>query len=259
VNCAAIPGELIESEILGHEKGAFTGAQGRHLGYAERAAGGALFLDEIGELPPPAQAKLLRLLQERSFFRLGGEQLVPFAARLVCASNRDLDAAVRSGRFREDLYYRINVIPVTIPPLRERAEDVLPLLRGYVRHFAETFGQPVKGLTPAAEAAALAHGWPGNVRELRNRAERAVALAEPGWLGPADLFPERQAGAPPPREDEAIGTLAAARDAAERRQIERALRHTGGQIARAAEVLGVSRTTLWEKMRRLGIGDTAAG
>jgi DNA-binding NtrC family response regulator len=249
VNCAAIPAELMESELFGHERGAFTGAQARHLGYAERARDGVLFLDEVGDLALPLQAKLLRLLHDRTFFRVGGQHPVSCRARVICATNQDLAQQIERGAFRQDLFYRINVIPVTIPPLRERPDDILPLLRGHVRHFAQAFARPVRGLTSAAEDAALAHGWPGNVRELRNRAERAVALTEQCWLGPAELFPERQAA----DEDQPLGTLAQARDAAERRQIERALAATEGQVAKAAELLGVSRTTLWEKMRKLGL------
>ena len=251
VNCAAIPPELIDSEIFGHEKGAFTGAHARHEGFAERAGEGVLFLDEVGELPAGVQAKLLRLIQERAFFRVGGEQLVPFRARLLCATNAPIEAMVHDGRFRQDLYYRINVIPVAIPPLRERRDDLKPLFDRYVLYFADTFGRSVRGLTSLAEEAALIHDWPGNVRELRNRVERAVALAEGPLIGPADLFPEWDAAEAPEVD---LATLAEVRDAAERRQIERALAHTGGQIKAAADLLGVSRTTLWEKMRRLEMG-----
>lgn len=255
VNCAAIPAELIESEIFGSERGAFTGAQTRHLGYAERAGGGTLFLDEVGDLPLPAQGKLLRLIQEPTFFRLGGEKPVAFAARIVCATNRDLAGMVAEGRFREDLYYRINVIPVAVPPLRERPDDVLPLLRAFIRHFAGAFGREIDGLTAAGEEMALGHRWAGNVRELRNRAERAVALADGRWILPLDLFPE--AALVVERGDASIATLAEARDATERLQIERALLHTGHRMQETAQLLGVSRTTLWEKMRRLRIGDAA--
>ena len=255
VNCAAIPSELMESELFGHERGAFTGAHARHEGYAERARDGILFLDEVGDLSAALQGKLLHLLQERRFFRLGGETALACRARVVCATNRDLEALVAAGRFREDAYYRINVIPVAIPPLRARADDILPLLRGYVRHFAEAFRRPVRGLTSAAEEAAFAHPWPGNVRELRNRAERAVALADQAWLGPAELFPD--CGGQTVPGGEPVVTLAAAREAAERRQIERALSQTGGQLAKAALLLGVSRTTLWEKMRRDGLSDAS--
>ncbi|MGQ9369457.1 sigma-54-dependent transcriptional regulator [Azospirillum sp. ST 5-10] len=257
VNCAAIPPELIDSELFGHARGAFTGAHALHRGYAERAAGGTLFLDEIGDLPLAVQAKLLRLVQERVFFRVGGEAPLPFAARLVCATNRDLERAVRDGAFRHDLYYRINVIPVTVPPLRARRDDVPDLLHAYLRHFAERFGRPAHHLTPAAEAAARDHDWPGNVRELRNRVERAVALAA-GPAIPADaLFPERAAAEP--AGDGRWPPLAAVRDRAERGHIEATLDRAGGQLARAADLLGVGRTTLWEKMRRLGIADGQGG
>jgi DNA-binding NtrC family response regulator len=253
VNCAAIPGELMESELFGHERGAFTGAHSRHEGYAERARDGILFLDEVGDLPAPLQAKLLHLLHDRTFHRLGGKTPLICRARVICSTNRDLEALVAAGAFREDLFYRINVIPVTIPPLRTRPDDILPLLRGYVRHFSETFERSVRGPTSPAEEAALAHAWPGNVRELRNRVERAVALAEQPWLAPVDLFPDLgrgDAGRGGP-----VTTLAEAREAAERRQIERALEHTDGRVAKAAELLGVSRTTLWEKMRRVGLSE----
>jgi DNA-binding NtrC family response regulator len=251
VNCAAIPMELMESELFGHERGAFTGAVSRHQGYAERAGDGVLFLDEVGELALPLQAKLLRLLHDRVFHRVGGKAPLGCRARVICATNRDLEGQVAAGTFRQDLFYRINVIPVTVPPLRARSDDVLPLLRGYVRHFAEAFQRPVRGLTSAAEEVALDHAWPGNVRELRNRVERGVALAGQPWLGPQDLFPEADMGGTHPKAP--VGTLAEAREAAERRQIERALDHTRGQIARAADLLGISRTTLWEKMRRVGL------
>jgi DNA-binding NtrC family response regulator len=250
VNCAAIPSELLESELFGHEKGAFTGAHARHEGYAERARGGILFLDEIAELTPPVQAKLLRLVQDRAFLRLGGERALPFNARLICATNADLSALVASGRFRRDLYYRINVIPVDVPPLRLREDDVAPLLRHYVSHFAAAFGRDLRGVTTQAEAVAGAHDWPGNVRELRNRAERAVALAAGPWVSACDLFPDCVPSGEPESE---IRLLSAVRNDAERRHITAVLERTGGQIKKAAELLGISRTTLWEKMRRLGL------
>jgi len=251
VNCAAIPDDLLESELFGHEKGAFTGAQARHLGYAERARGGVLFLDEVGDMPPPLQAKLLRLIEDRSFYRVGGERSVPFEARLICATNQDLEAAVRRGAFREDLFFRINVIPVAVPPLRERSADISLLLHRFVHEFAALMSREVEGVSALAEEAALAHDWPGNVRELRNRMERAVALAHGPWIMPGDLFPEVGHG----REGAAseIVSLSEVKDAAERRQILRALQATNGQVMKAAELLGVSRTTLWEKMRRLKI------
>ncbi len=252
VNCAAIPAELIESELFGHEKGAFTGAKDTHLGYAERAQGGILFLDEIGELPLTAQTRLLRLLQERVFTRVGGEKELPFSARIVCATNADLEQMIEEKLFRRDLFYRINVIPVHVPPLRQRHADILPLINYYVELFAETMPSNVTGLSSLAEESALSYEWPGNVRELRNRVERAVALAHDVRLGQSDLFPEL-AGGGNSDERQTIATLADVRDFAERRQILRALEKTGGQTGKAAALLGVSRTTMWEKMRRLDL------
>jgi DNA-binding NtrC family response regulator len=254
VNCAAIPPELMDSQVFGHERGAFTGAVDRHLGFAERAGDGLLFLDEIAELPMAVQAKLLRLLQERRFTRVGGTAELPFRARLACATNVDLAAAVARGAFRQDLYYRINVIEVRIPPLRDRPDEILPLARRFAAEVAARFGAGPTDLDPAAERALRDHPWPGNLRELRNRVERAVALCERERIGAADLFPERAllSGA----GEEAAGalpTLAAVRDEAERRHIQAALRETEGRVQRAAELLGISRTTLWEKMRRLGV------
>lgn len=252
VNCAAIPAELIDSEVFGHERGSFTGARALHRGYAERAAGGVLFLDEVGEMPAPVQAKLLRLVQERVFFRVGGEKPLPFPARLVCATNVDLEQRVREGTFRRDLFYRLNVIPVAIPALRDRPDDVLPLLQAYLRQYANAFRRPAERLSPRAEAAALAHDWPGNIRELRNRIERAVALASGPWIGADDLFPE-QAIDDRFGKDTEWPLLTAVRDESERSHIVATLRHADGQLGKAADLLGVGRTTLWEKMRRLGI------
>jgi DNA-binding NtrC family response regulator len=253
VNCAAIPSDLLESEIFGHEKGAFTGAASRHLGYAERAKAGTLFLDEIGDMPPALQAKLLRLLEDGFFLRVGGETPVPFRARVVAASNRDLPHRVEQGEFREDLLFRLNALTVHIPPLRERPED-LPWLIEALFPAGQAADRGIRGLGALAEEAALAHPWPGNVRELRNRLHRAAALGTGEWLMPGDLFPEKGSA---PRADDLFPTLAEVRDAAERRQIERALGATEGQIAESAKMLGVSRTTLWEKMRRLGIAGRA--
>ncbi len=251
VNCAAIPGDLLESEWFGHEKGAYTGAGQRHLGYAERAGRGVLFLDEIGDMPLPLQAKLLRLIEEGSFYRIGGEQPVEFRAQILSASHQALDKAAEAGNFRQDLYFRIAALPVEIAPLRKRPEDVSWLLDRFLAEMAERSDRPIRGLSALAEEAALAHDWPGNVRELRNRLERAVALGMNEWIMPADMFPGRTHGG---AEDD-FPTLSIAREAAERRQIERALDLTEGQIAQAAKLLDISRTTLWEKMTRLGLND----
>ncbi len=252
VNCSAIPQELMESELFGHERGAFTSANARHHGFAERAGEGVLFLDEIGAMPVTLQAKLLRLVEDREFFRLGGEKRVRFGARLICATNEDLGRAIADGRFREDLYYRINVVSVRVPPLRERPEDVTWLLERFIAEFSELHGREPLGLSALAEEAALVHDWPGNVRELRNRVERAVALCLGERIGPADLFPG-ELGATP--STAGFTSLAAVREAAERRQILRALEETGGQLGQAAALLGISRTTLWEKMHRYGLSE----
>jgi DNA-binding NtrC family response regulator len=258
VNCAAIPSDLIENELFGHERGAFTGAHQRHEGYVERARKGVLFLDEVGDLPLPAQAKLLRLVQERAFTRLGGETVVKSTARLICATNADLERAVEGGWFRQDLYYRINVIPVSVPPLRERPEDILSLAHGFAREFADTFGQTVHGFTPTAEHELLSHAWPGNVRELRNRLERAVALSDGPWIGRDALFPGTSTL--PAAASEDMPTLSEVRDVAERRHIRLALDRASGRVDEAARSLGISRSTLFEKMRKLGLrSDESAG
>lgn len=251
VNCAAIPAELLESELFGHEKGAFTGAQQRHLGYAERAGKGTLFLDEIGDMPLSLQAKLLRLIEGGSLTRLGGEAEIPFRARVVAATHANLAERGKAKSFREDLYFRLAVLPVEIPPLRERPEDIAWLMDRFLDEATSRNDYRVRGFSALTEDAALAHPWPGNVRELRNRIERAAALANNEWIMPGDLFPESASTA----GDQGFLPLADVRDAAERRQIERALDETGGQIAKAAGLLEISRTTLWEKMTRFGIID----
>jgi DNA-binding NtrC family response regulator len=251
VNCAAIPAELMESEIFGYERGAFTGAQARHEGYAERARGGVLLLDEVGDLPLALQPKLLRLLEAREFTRIGGKERIRFDARVVTATNADLTARVRDGRFREDLLYRLDVIRVEIPALRYRTEDVLPLARRFLADCAVRFGREFRGFDGDAEAAMLGHRWPGNARELRNRIERAAAMADGPWIGAFDLMPEL---ATPQPLEEVLPTLAATVAVAERRAIQAALEATGGDVAAAAERLGIGRSTLFEKIRRLGLG-----
>jgi DNA-binding NtrC family response regulator len=255
VNCAAIASELIESELFGHEKGAFTGAHARHHGFIERSRDGILFLDEVGELPMPVQAKLLRLLEERAFLRVGGEALIKTCARIVCATNIDLERAVAEGRFRRDLYYRINVIPIVVSALRHRPDDILPLAHGFIREFSEAFGREVHGFTAAAEQALLAQSWPGNVRELRNCVERAVAIGQSSWIGPDALFPEQAADLVGP--ENLLPTLCEARAAAERRHIRTALELAGGKIEEAARTLGISRSTLFDKMRKLEVRSEA--
>ena len=249
VNCGAIPNDLIESQLFGHERGAFTSAQARHHGYVERARNGILFLDEVGELPMLMQVKLLRLIQERTFTRVGGETAIKTGARIICATNTDLEAAVAEGRFRRDLYYRINVIPVVIPPLRERSDDILPLAHGFLRDFAKEFRRDVKGFTAEAEQALVNRPWPGNVRQLRNCIERAVALSQAPRIGVDVLFPAEAGDA-----DEApLATLAEVRDRAERQHIRAVLADVENRIDEAAKRLGISRSTLFDKMRKLGI------
>jgi DNA-binding NtrC family response regulator len=253
VNCAAIPNELMESELLGHEKGAFTGAHARHLGYAERARDGVLFLDEVGELALPLQAKLLRLVEERVFTRLGGEALIKAPARIICATNSNLERAVAEGRFRRDLFYRIDVVRVIVPPLRERVDDIPPLAHGFLRDFSEAFAREVHGFTQPAEQSLLRHRWPGNVRELRNRVERALALSDSGWITPEALFPSEFAERV--GLEELLPSLAEVRARAERHHIRAALARVNGRIDEAAKLLGVSRSTLFEKMRKLAVNE----
>jgi two-component system response regulator HydG len=248
VNCAAIPSDRMEVELFG-SKGA--GGQGFHRGFAERARGGILFLDEVCELPAGLQAKLLHLVEAREFHRLGGEQLVQFHGRIICATNADLREAVELNRFRRDLYYRINGFRIEIPRLRQRAEDIPWLLDLFFERFKRDGQTNLRGISTMVHEIAQEHPWPGNVRELRNRMERAVAMATGDWIMPADMFPDLEPGLHPMLA--AFSTLAEVRESAERRQIERALRQTDGQIIEAAKLLDISRTTLWEKMRRLYI------
>lgn len=250
VNCAAIAADVMEQEIFGY-RGA--SSQAFHRGFAERARGGILFLDEVAELSLSLQAKLQRLVETREYHRLGGEQAMVFHGRIVCSTNRDLQALVREGRFREDFYYRIAGMSIEVPPLRERPEDI-PWLIGL---FLEKIkgGAGLKSASSQTFEAARSYSWPGNVRELRNRLERAAALAQGALIMPADLFPDLavMARETARQSERHFATLSEARDDAERRQILMALKETNGHIIKAAKLLGVSRTTLWEKMRRLGL------
>jgi two-component system response regulator HydG len=248
VNCAAIPADVMEKELFGH-KG--SGANGFHRGFAERTRSGILFLDEVAELPTHLQAKLLRLVETREFNRVGGEQLLQFHGRIVCSTNSDLTAAIRDGRFRDDLYYRINAMGVELPSLKSRPDDIPWLMDLFFEQFRRGDRAIVRGFSTLAQEAALAYSWPGNVRQLRNRVERAVTLCNGEWIMPTDMFPDLVESEHPLIR--AFATLSETRDFAERRQIERAIKETNGQILEAARLLGISRTTLWEKMRRLEV------
>ncbi|MEJ5211710.1 MAG: PEP-CTERM-box response regulator transcription factor, partial [Burkholderiales bacterium] len=247
INCAAIPETLLESELFGYEKGAFTGASKQTKGKIEYADGGTFFLDEVGDLPMALQAKLLRFLQERVVERLGGREEIPVDVRVVCATHRDLTALIAEGRFREDLYYRISEITVSIPPLRERPGDAALLAQAFLERFAEQFKKPVKGFTPEAVAALEAHTWPGNVRELENCIKRAVIMSEGSRIEAADLGLSSAGAVAEPLN------LRQVRDEAERQAVARALARAGGNIARAAELLGVSRPTLYDLVNRYGL------
>lgn len=253
VNCAAIPADLLESEVFGHERGAFTGAAARREGYAERAGAGTLFLDEIAELPPSLQAKLLRLVEAKEFSRVGGTAVLPFKARIVAATNADIDAHVRDRRFREDLLYRLDVIRVEIPPLRLRPEDILHLARQFLEMASGQSTRAFRGFDEQAERALTAHAWPGNARELRNRVDRAVAMADGPWIGTADLFPDRGGHTQQGTVGHSPQTLAEVVVAAERGAVLDALKATEWDVSAAAALLGVGRSTLFEKVRRLGL------
>ena len=257
VNCAAIPEGLLESELFGYEKGAFTGAAGRKPGRFELADGGTLFLDEIGEMPLAAQPKLLRAIQEGRFYRVGGTETVHVTVRLVAATNKDLREEVRGGRFREDLFYRLHVVPITLPALRERPEDIPILARLFVERFAAKLQRAVTGIDPAAMDALRAHTWPGNIRELENAIERAVLLCDGATLGPNDLPPElsvsARAPAPSAEATPLRERIRAATQRIERDAILEALRLTEGNVTRAAKELGLSRRGLQLKMKELEI------
>lgn len=247
INCAAIPDTLLESELFGYEKGAFTGAAKQTIGKIEYANEGTLFLDEIGDLPMPLQAKLLRFLQERVIERLGGRGEIPVDVRVVCATHRDLAGMIREGGFREDLYYRLSEIAIQIPPLRERAGDAVLLAQAFLERNAREMGRGIKGFTADALAALEAHGWPGNVREMENMIKRATIMADGTQITAADLGLDDG-----PTELQPFN-LRQAREHAERLAVSRALAHSEGNIAQAAELLGVTRPTLYDLMAKIGM------
>jgi two-component system response regulator AtoC len=251
LNMSAIPENLAESELFGHEKGAFSGADEARPGFFAEAQGGTLFLDEIGLLPPLLQPKLLRVLQDGEYIPVGSRKPRKADVRVVCATNEDLRRAVDAGRFREDLYYRIRVVPIRLPPLRERREDIPLLVEHLVKKHALRLGRPP--LLPDAEAmkALLDHPWPGNVRELEHAIERALLLARGEALALGDFPPEVAPQATPSGEPE--GRFRAARDAWEKRYLEDLLREAGGSVGKAAELAGLHRSTLYEKLARYGL------
>jgi DNA-binding NtrC family response regulator len=253
VNCKAFAEGLLESELFGHERGAFTGADRTRKGLFEEAAGGTLFLDEIGEISESFQAKLLRVLQEREIRRIGDDRTRPIDVRIVVATNRDLQKEVAEGRFREDLFFRLAVIPIRIPPLRERPEDILPLARHFLVEHQRASGRRFEHLGEEVELLLISHAWPGNVRELENAIERAVVLAAGDTLRPSDLLLMSQGGnrQAPERSDE---TLQATLDQATIKAIETALAASGGAKSDAAQHLGIDRTTLYRLIRKYALG-----
>jgi DNA-binding NtrC family response regulator len=257
VNCAAIPEALFESELFGHEKGAFTGADRKRVGRFEAAHGGTLFLDEVGELSPSSQAKLLRAIESSAFEPVGSSTAVHVDVRIVAATNRDLAAAIPQGTFRKDLFYRLNVIDIRVPPLRERRADVPLLVSAFLADIAGRQGRPVPDLDPQAVAALAAHDYPGNVRELQHALERAVALARGGTLRVEHLPPDMAAGpsAPGGAGDAGMLPLGQAVERFEQEYIRKALAKAGGHRGRAAAALGISRKSLWERLRDAARGE----
>jgi len=256
VNCVALSEHLLESELFGHEKGAFTGAHQTKKGKFELAHGGSVFLDEIGDMPAPLQAKLLRVLQDHRFERVGGTQPIQADIRIIAATNRDIGAAVKDGRFREDLYYRLNVVSLTLPPLRERREDIPLLARHFVAIYAAETKKTVRGITAEAMDLLMGHPWPGNVRELANAIERAVVLCGGPEIGPEDLalaVPAAPSGVAPLSLSAAGGDFYAQVETFKQNIIRAALIETGGNQTRAAELLGLQRTHLVKLLRALKI------
>jgi two-component system, NtrC family, response regulator AtoC len=251
LNCASLPEALLESELFGHEKGAFTGADKRKVGYFEAAHGGTLLLDEIGELPLAMQAKLLRVLERHAVIRVGGTQEIPVDARVVCATHRDLAAEVERGAFRADLFYRIATFRLQVPPLRERPAEIAVLAELFAARFAARLGVPAPAIGPDASAALAAWRWPGNVRELRNAMEHAVVMAEQGIVHPEHLPPEITGASRP--EPVAAGGIQDRLAAMERRGIEAALAACGGNRTHAAKRLGISRRALLYKLHKYGL------
>jgi transcriptional regulator with PAS, ATPase and Fis domain len=245
VNCAAVPETLLESELFGHARGSFTGASQDRAGLFEAANGGTLLLDEIGDIPPAMQVKLLRVLQEREVRRVGENRARTINVRVLAATNRDLLADVHGARFRQDLYYRLRVVEITVPSLRQRRDDILPIARQFLAGVAKRFGKKAPALSPEAANLLLRYTWPGNVRELENALERALALARSDRIGVDDLPPELGAAPMTVQTADEIRTLAEV----EHDYIAAALRASGGNRAKAAEKLGIGAATLYRKLR----------
>ena len=246
VDAGAITETLFESELFGHVKGAFTDAHTDHAGKFEQADGGTLFLDEIGNIPPHLQAKLLRAIQNRSIVRVGGSESRPVNIRLICATNMNLEQLVAEGRFREDLYYRINTVHIALPPLRERKEDIVPLAQLFLDRMAKKYHRPLTGITPEAAELLKAQRWSGNIRELQNCIEKAVILSEGNELSSKDIQLDR-AAAP------SVTTIKAVSEAEEELLVRDAMERTAGNISAAAKMLGVSRPTLYAKLKKYGL------
>jgi two-component system NtrC family response regulator len=247
INCGAIPENLLESELFGHEKGSFTGAHMQRKGRIESAQGGTLFLDEVGELTPALQVKLLRYLQEQKIERVGGREEIEVDARVLAATNRNPKEAISEGKLREDLYYRLGVVVVALPPLRDRGEDIILLATAFLQRFSQETKKRIAGFTKGASMALEGHPWPGNIREMENRVRRAVIMAEGNKITAADLELE----GPVARLDGR--TLKEAREELQRELVQRALARHKGNISQAAQQLGISRPTLYELMEKLGI------
>jgi two-component system NtrC family response regulator len=248
VNCGAIPRELLESELFGHEKGAFTGAYRTTMGHVERAQGGTLFLDEVGELPVDLQVKLLRFLQEFTFHRVGGRQPLKVDVRIISATNADLSDLIAAGRFREDLYYRLDVVNITLPVLQDRDDDCLIMANVFLKRYAARLGKDIKGFTAEAMTAIQGHTWPGNVRELINRVRRAVVMTEGGRVGPEHLGLDQSGGVAEPVFNGK--SLKEARAEFEARLVSEALHHFQGNVFLASRALRVSRSTMYHFIQK---------
>jgi two-component system, NtrC family, response regulator AtoC len=249
VSCAALTESLLESELFGHEKGAFTGAVARRKGKFEAAHGGTLFLDEVGDIGSKLQLDLLRVLEDRRFHRIGGNEPISVDVRIVAATNRDLKKAVAQGSFREDLFYRLNVIPITIPPLRDRREDIPLLVDSFLERLSIELKKPIDGVAADAMAALMSHEWRGNVRELRNVLERGAVVASGAVIGLADLGMTARVGEPAAGPAAALASL----EEVERRHVATVLSHSSGNVSQSARILGIDRVTLYNKMRRWGL------